>query len=71
MRFTEFFQVLPTLLFSMVIVALFGASLPLSPSPSASSSGPPSPASRGPSSCASASWNTSWRRGPPVPATSS
>ena len=27
MRFTEFFQVLPTLLFSMVIVALFGASL--------------------------------------------
>lgn len=29
MRFTEFFQVLPTLLFSMVIVALFGASLPL------------------------------------------
>ncbi len=26
MRFTEFFQVLPTLLFSMVIVALFGAS---------------------------------------------
>lgn len=29
MRFTEFFQVLPTLLFSMVIVALFGASLPI------------------------------------------
>ncbi len=29
MRFTEFFQVLPTLLFSMVIVALFGASLPM------------------------------------------
>lgn len=28
MRITEFFQVLPTLLFSMVIVALFGASLP-------------------------------------------
>jgi len=28
MRLTEFFQVLPTLLFSMVIVALFGASLP-------------------------------------------
>jgi len=27
MRVTEFFQVLPTLLFSMVIVALFGASL--------------------------------------------
>lgn len=27
MRFTEFFQVLPTLLFSMVIVALFGGSL--------------------------------------------
>ncbi len=27
MRFTEFFQVLPTLLFAMVIVALFGASL--------------------------------------------
>lgn len=27
MRFTEFFQVLPTLLFSMVIVALFGATL--------------------------------------------
>ena len=27
MRFTEFFQVLPTLLFSMVIVALFGNSL--------------------------------------------
>ena len=27
MRITEFFQVLPTLLFSMVIVALFGASL--------------------------------------------
>ena len=27
MRFTEFFQVLPTLLFSMVLVALFGASL--------------------------------------------
>jgi len=27
MRFTEFFQVLPTLLFSMVIVALFGSSL--------------------------------------------
>ncbi|MGJ8545061.1 MAG: ABC transporter permease [Sulfitobacter sp.] len=27
MRFTEFFQVLPTLLFSMVIVSLFGASL--------------------------------------------
>ncbi|GGX67007.1 ABC transporter permease [Tateyamaria omphalii] len=27
MRLTEFFQVLPTLLFSMVIVALFGASL--------------------------------------------
>ncbi len=27
MRFTEFFQVLPTLLFSMVIVALFGASI--------------------------------------------
>ena len=29
MRATEFFQVLPTLLFSMVIVALFGASLPM------------------------------------------
>jgi peptide/nickel transport system permease protein len=29
MRLTEFFQVLPTLLFSMVIVALFGASLPI------------------------------------------
>ncbi len=29
MRITEFFQVLPTLLFSMVIVALFGASLPI------------------------------------------
>ncbi|MEL6743957.1 MAG: ABC transporter permease [Pseudomonadota bacterium] len=29
MRITEFFQVLPTLLFSMVIVALFGASLPM------------------------------------------
>jgi len=29
MRTTEFFQVLPTLLFSMVIVALFGASLPM------------------------------------------
>ena len=29
MRFTEFFQVLPTLLFSMVIVALYGASLPM------------------------------------------
>lgn len=29
MRVTEFFQVLPTLLFSMVIVALFGASLPI------------------------------------------
>ena len=27
MRITEFFQVLPTLLFAMVIVALFGASL--------------------------------------------
>ncbi|WP_299358565.1 ABC transporter permease [uncultured Paracoccus sp.] len=29
MRVTEFFQVLPTLLFSMVIVSLFGASLPV------------------------------------------
>ncbi|WP_415921658.1 ABC transporter permease [Tateyamaria sp. SN6-1] len=29
MRLTEFFQVLPTLLFSMVLVALFGASLPM------------------------------------------
>ena len=29
MRITEFFQVLPTLLFSMVIVSLFGASLPI------------------------------------------
>ncbi len=29
MRITEFFQVLPTLLFSMVIVALFGTSLPM------------------------------------------
>jgi peptide/nickel transport system permease protein len=29
MRIIEFFQVLPTLLFSMVIVALFGASLPM------------------------------------------
>lgn len=29
MRITEFFQVLPTLLFSMVIIALFGASLPI------------------------------------------
>ena len=29
MRITEFFQVLPTLRFSMVIVALFGASLPV------------------------------------------
>ena len=29
MRVTEFFQVLPTLLFSMVIVSLFGASLPI------------------------------------------
>ncbi|MEW7009792.1 ABC transporter permease [Lentilitoribacter sp. EG35] len=29
MRITEFFQVLPTLLFSMVIVALFGATLPM------------------------------------------
>ena len=29
MRINEFFQVLPTLLFSMVIVALFGASLPM------------------------------------------
>ncbi|MBB3994915.1 peptide/nickel transport system permease protein [Sulfitobacter undariae] len=29
MRLTEFFQVLPTLLFSMVIVSLFGASLPM------------------------------------------
>ena len=29
MRLTELFQVLPTLLFSMVIVALFGASLPM------------------------------------------
>ena len=29
MRITEFFQVLPTLLFSMVIVSLFGASLPV------------------------------------------
>ena len=31
MRITEFFQVLPTLLFSMVIVALFGASLTVVP----------------------------------------
>jgi peptide/nickel transport system permease protein len=30
MRITEFFQVLPTLLFSMGIVALFGVSLPMS-----------------------------------------
>jgi peptide/nickel transport system permease protein len=29
MRITEFFQVLPTLLFSMVLVALFGASMPM------------------------------------------
>ena len=29
MRITEFFQVLPTLLFAMVIVALFGATLPM------------------------------------------
>ena len=29
MRITEFFQVLPTLLFSMVIVALLGATLPM------------------------------------------
>jgi len=29
MRLTEFFQVLPTLLFSMVIVSLFGATLPM------------------------------------------
>ncbi|MGF1525218.1 MAG: ABC transporter permease [Candidatus Competibacterales bacterium] len=29
MRFTELFQVLPTLLFAMVIVGLFGASLPM------------------------------------------
>jgi len=29
MRITEFFQVLPTLLFSMVIVLLFGASMPM------------------------------------------
>jgi len=29
MRITEFFQVLPTLLFSMVIVALFGPTLPI------------------------------------------
>jgi peptide/nickel transport system permease protein len=29
MRITEFFQVLPTLLFSMVIVSLFGASFPI------------------------------------------
>ncbi|MEL6503976.1 MAG: ABC transporter permease [Pseudomonadota bacterium] len=29
LRLTEFFQVLPTLLFSMVIVALFGATLPM------------------------------------------
>ena len=29
MRVTEFFQVLPTLLFSMVIVALFGATVPI------------------------------------------
>jgi peptide/nickel transport system permease protein len=29
MRFADFFQVLPTLLFSMVIVALSGASLPI------------------------------------------
>jgi len=29
MRITEFFQVLPTLLFSMVIVALFGPTLPV------------------------------------------
>ena len=28
-QITEFFQVLPALLFSMVIVALFGASLPM------------------------------------------
>ena len=29
MRITEFFQVLPTLLFSMVLVAMFGASMPM------------------------------------------
>ena len=29
MRFTDLFQVLPTLLFSMVIVALSGAGLPM------------------------------------------
>ena len=59
MRFTEFFQVLPTLLFSMVIVALFGASLLTVTLAIGSSAGRRLHASRARSSCASASWSTS------------
>ncbi len=54
MKITEFFQVLPTLLFAMVLVTLFGQKIAVTTSRSGSYPGRRPPGSPGPSSCACA-----------------
>ena len=70
MRLTEFFQVLPALLFAMVLVSLFSQSLTtIAIAIGGGELAPGGPDSPGPSSSRSRSWSTSRRPGPSAPAT--